>query len=194
MKTVDARGLNCPEPVIRSKRALEETDKIEVLVDNETALENVRRLAQSSGCSEKYEILPGGDFRISIRRTNANSETSDQNKPDIYGPTVVQISSDTMGKGDDELGKTIMKAFIHTLTEIEVPDIIIMYNSGVKLAVNNTQTADDLKILMAKGVTILLCGTCVNFFNIKDQIATGSISNMLDIAGTLIKAGRIICP
>lgn len=193
--TIDARGLACPEPVIRVKKALETASEIEAIVDNETALENVRRLASSSGCTERFEKMHGSEYRIFISKSDSCTALSVQEKGMVAGPTVINLSSDAMGRGDDNLGRTLMKAFVHTLTEIApVPDVIILYNTGARLAIKDSQSADDLKILSGKGSKILVCGTCANFFEIKEQIAVGTISNMYDIAGNLVTAGRIVCP
>jgi selenium metabolism protein YedF len=100
-----------------------------------------------------------------------------------------------MGKGNDELGTVLMKSFIHTLTESEkLPATMIFYNTGVKLAVKGSDVIDDLKKLEEKGIEILVCGTCANFFKIKDDIAAGVISNMYDIAGRMMSSGRLLMP
>jgi len=196
---VDAKGLACPQPVILTKKALDEHDIVTVIVDNETAKENVSRLAEKSGCTISVESAGDGTFRLILskngtapsRETAAVSENSDQKT----GPNVFVISSDTMGKGDDELGAALMKAFIHTIFSLDyLPDTLIFYNTGVKLAVKYSDVIDDLKKLEEQGVEILVCGTCANFFNIKDRIAAGVISNMYDIAGSMSKAGRIVMP
>jgi len=196
---VDAKGLACPQPVILTKKALDEHDIVTVIVDNETAKENVSRLAEKSGCTISVESAGDGTFRLILskngtapsRETAAVSENSDQKT----GPNVFVISSDTMGKGDDELGAALMKAFIHTIFSLDyLPDTLIFYNTRVKLAVKDSDVIDDLKKLEEQGVEILVCGTCANFFNIKDRIAAGVISNMYDIAGSMSKAGRIVMP
>jgi hypothetical protein len=64
----------------------------------------------------------------------------------------------------------------------------------VKLATQDSEVLDDLKNLATTGVEMLVCGTCANFFNIKDQIAVGIISNMYDIAGAMSRAGRLVVP
>jgi len=111
------------------------------------------------------------------------------------GPLVVVFSGDTMGHGDDELGRLLVKGFIHTLLEAERrPDTIIFYNSGVKLASAGSDTAGDLSELEKKGTDIMICGTCANFFNIKESIGAGHISNMYDIVNSLSGASKIIKP
>ena len=100
-----------------------------------------------------------------------------------------------MGHGNDELGAILMKSFIHTAIDLEHgPDVMILYNTGVKLATPDSGVVDDLKALEAKGVKILVCGTCVNFFELGGKIAAGIVSNMYDIAGALSTAGRIVKP
>ncbi len=111
------------------------------------------------------------------------------------GPTVISITEDRMGRGNEELGSVLIKAFIHTLLDIETkPDTIIFYNTGVKLTVKNSEVIDDLKISQARGVEILICGTCANYFEIKDEIGVGVISNMYDIAEKLLGAARLVSP
>jgi selenium metabolism protein YedF len=100
-----------------------------------------------------------------------------------------------MGEGNDELGALLMRAFIHTTVELEhKPDTMIFYNTGVKVAAIDSPALDDLKALEETGVKILVCGTCVNFFELTGKIGAGTISNMYDIAGTLSTAGRIVKP
>lgn len=197
---IDAKGLACPQPVVLTKKALESNDSVTVIVDNETAKENVSRLAEKSGCSITIESVGDGTFRLLISKKEASPspETASvmtQTSTSKSGPNVFVISSDTMGKGDDELGAALMKAFIHTILNLDyLPDTLIFYNSGVKLTVKDSGALDDLKKLEEQGVEILVCGTCANFFNIKDDIAAGVISNMYDIAGAMSKAGRIVMP
>jgi selenium metabolism protein YedF len=201
---INAKGLACPEPVILTKKALEAYSDVVVLVDNTTAKENIKRFASSVGCSVEVNDEPGGVFRIRlIKQSDAmpGSITPEYLSCDadtplaVTGPTVFVIAADTMGKGSDELGGVLMKAFIHVTTELEtVPDVMILYNSGVKLAAEGSDFLGDLKKLEKKGVKILACGTCVNYFNLTGKIAAGVVSNMYDIAGALSRAGRIVQP
>ncbi|MCX7966399.1 MAG: sulfurtransferase-like selenium metabolism protein YedF [Syntrophorhabdaceae bacterium] len=200
---IDARGLACPEPVLLTKKALEKEDKITVLVDNTNALENVKRFAINSGCSVNVKE-EAGVFRIEIIKRQGISQkdhthdiVSCEREVSISsnGPVVVVLSSDRMGLGDDELGRVLMRSFIHTLTEIDKkPDIMILYNSGVKLAVEGSDVLHDLNALEGTGVKVLACGTCLNFFNLKEKLKSGTISNMYDIAETLFRAKKIIRP
>jgi len=199
---VDARGLACPEPVIRTKKALDAHDEVTVLVDNTTALENVKRLGTATGCTVDAAVEPGGVFRIDIRKGHGGRSVPEEllqcaapAPGAASGPTVFVIASAAMGEGNDELGALLMRAFIHTTVELEhKPDPMIFYNTGVKVAVVDSPALDDLKALEEKGVKILVCGTCVNFFELTGKIGAGTISNMYDIAGTLSTAGRIVKP
>jgi selenium metabolism protein YedF len=200
---VDARGLACPEPVILAKKALDSHGDVTVLVDDATALENVKRLAASSGCAVEVIEETGHVFRIGIRKTPGavvSDELPQCASPEAgprpaSGPTVFVIASDAMGHGEDDLGRLLMKAFIHTATELEHgPDTMIFYNTGVKLVAADSGVVDDLKALEEKGVKILVCGTCVNYFELTGKIGAGTVSNMYDIAGALSAAGRIVKP
>jgi len=201
---VDAKGLACPEPVIRTKKALDAHNEVTVLVDNATALENVKRLASVSGCATEVAEEPGGVFRIDIRKGQGGANAcvappecacGEDASRAMAGPTIFVIASSAMGQGSDELGALLMKAFIHTTLDLEHrPDMMILYNTGVKLAASGSGAADDLKALEEKGVKVLVCGTCVNFFELSGKLGAGTVSNMYDIAGALSTAGRIVRP
>jgi selenium metabolism protein YedF len=106
---------------------------------------------------------------------------------------VVAISANTMGNGSEELGKILVKAFIYSLTElIEPPDVLVFFNSGACLTSNESNTIDDLKALEGKGTKILTCGTCVNYYGLKDKLAVGTIGNMSEITQTMTEAARLI--
>jgi selenium metabolism protein YedF len=201
---IDAKGLACPEPVVLTKKALDLHDEVTVVVDNETARENIKRLAASLSCMFDITQESGGIYRIHIKKQQNRPAGGDaasvcRRPEDVQmstnGPTVFVISSNVMGHGSDELGAVLMKAFIHTAVDLDHgPDIMIFYNTGVKLTASDSDVIDDLKALQEKGVSILICGTCVNFFNLTGKISTGNISNMYDISGTLSTAGRIVKP
>ncbi|MCX8110568.1 MAG: sulfurtransferase-like selenium metabolism protein YedF [Syntrophorhabdaceae bacterium] len=201
---IDARGLACPQPVLLTKKALETKKDIIVLVDNETALENVKRFAINSGCHVSVIEETGDLFSINIIKPQGvelkeigqeEIACTIEKKPPSEGPTVIVMASNTMGSGDDELGTVLLRSFVHTLTEMEKrPDVIILYNSGVKLAIEGSDVLHDLKRLEEVGVKILVCGTCLNFFNVKEHLRAGVVSNMYDITDTLLKAERIVKP
>lgn len=203
-KLVDAKGLACPAPVILTKKALDSDDEVTVLVDNTTALENVKRLASASGCSIEVSEQPGSVFAIHMRKQQAG-RTKNDGAPEcicreeaaqaVQGPSVFVITSDAMGHGNDDLGGLLMKAFLHTALDLEHgPDMVILYNTGVKFAAVDSPALDDLKALEERGIKILVCGTCVNFFELGGKIGVGIVSNMYDIASALSTAGRIVKP
>jgi len=193
---IDARGLSCPQPVVLAKSKMKECSLIEILVDNETAVENIKRLAASSGWSFE-NILSGDNFMLILKEGNLQVlEDTTEKKISCSGESSTFVfSSDKMGRGDDALGAILIKAFIHTLaTNDAVPDKIIFYNSGVILASEGSGVTDDLQLLKEKGAELLICGTCVNYYNLTDKIKVGTISNMLEILNTMNASGRIINP
>jgi selenium metabolism protein YedF len=200
-KEINAKGLACPEPVIRTKNALQENDDVAVTVDNTTAVENIKRLASSMNCSVDIKEESGESYRLRlIKKGGAAPQTEPKylscgTTVSASAPTIIAFTSDVMGKGNDELGAVLAKAFVHTVTELEkLPDIMIFYNTGVKLAVEGSTVLEDLRALEKRGVRILACGTCLNYFNLKEKLGAGIVSNMYDIAGALTKAGRIVTP
>ncbi len=199
IKIVNATGLACPQPVVLAKDAIEQNEQVKVIVDNETALENVKRLGAKLGCDVAVETKAGGisEIRLSRKEGAALPDVSvscDAATP-AGGPFVIVCAEDKMGRGSDELGSVLIRSFLHTLVlQKEKPDVMIFYNSGVKLTVSGSETLDDLKELAAAGVELLVCGTCLNYFEIKDQLAVGSVSNMYDIASTMSRAGRLLTP
>ncbi len=189
-KEIDARGLACPQPVILTRKALQDNDEIVVVVDNVTARENVKRMAQSQGC----EVVIEGDGKdIRIHMTRGSSCQAPQPATSPEGPLVIAIGSDRMGSGEDKLGSLLMRSFIHTVVEAsQRPDTMIFFNTGVRLTVAGSEVIEDLRELSGSGVNILVCGTCLGYFEIKDQLAAGTVSNMYDIAEAMLSAGRLV--
>lgn len=201
MKIVDATGLTCPQPVILTKEAIEENERVKVIVDNDTARENVQRLGTKLGCEVTSEARAGGIFEITlIRKAALSIPARDIPRPSalpvpVPGPFVIVCSEDKMGRGNDELGSVLIRAFLHTIClQKEKPDVMIFYNTGVQLTLQGAETLDDLKELAAAGVEILVCGTCLNYFEAREKLGVGVVSNMYDIAGTMSKAGRLLTP
>lgn len=196
-KVIDAKGLACPQPVILTKKAIEQQDRVTVIVDNEPAVENIRRLGTKMGCTLDMEKKGDGTFHIHLSRKAGEGKgaAAPNAGSGAAGPLVVVISSDRMGRGNDELGGVLMRSFIHTLLTLEpLPDTVIFYNTGVKLAVRDSDVMDDLKQLETAGVSLLVCGTCANYFQLSDRIGAGGISNMYDIASAMAGAERLIIP
>ncbi|MGL4307832.1 MAG: sulfurtransferase-like selenium metabolism protein YedF [Cetobacterium sp.] len=192
MIKVDAIGQTCPMPLIMTKKALREITEgiVEVSVDNIISKENVEKLAKESGYHFQ-SLLEGNIYKITIQKT-LNTPKAEATQEDN---TVVVIASDVMGDGDRELGTTLIKGFIYTLSEMEnLPKTIIFYNKGVSFVSEIESTIKDLKVLESRGVKIISCGACLNFYGLQDKVQVGTISNMLSIIETQMKATRIIRP
>jgi selenium metabolism protein YedF len=194
--TVDATGLSCPLPVVRTREAMEEgATSLEVLVDNPTSRDNVARFAASRGA--KVEIREEGSlFRVLI---DLPGEPGSSSSPAGRAPlasssgTVVVLSDDVMGRGDRELGGLLVKAFLNTLSEGDnPPGKVILYNRGVLLAVEGSDTVEPLRRLQERGTLVMACGTCLNFFQVLEKLAVGTVSNMFEIAETLMTAERVV--
>jgi len=188
--TIDARGLACPHPVVLTKKALEEANEVTTIVDNETAKENVSRLAVSQGCQVSIEEKEEG---IYLHLTKTATRLEEPLVTPVSGATLLLIASNSLGRGDERLGDVLMRSFIHTLGEVTPkPNRIIFINSGVKLVAKGSDVIDDLHALEDQGVEILACGTCLGYYNLKEAVEVGQISNMYDIASALLQAGKII--
>jgi selenium metabolism protein YedF len=200
MKTLDCRGLNCPEPVLKTKTALSDNpgDDLTVFVDNETARENVMRFMRSKNRLVKWEKT--ADYFIV--NSSVKSLTEQENEAEDPMPAseklakidpVLFISSDQLGKGSSELGHLLMRNFIYTLTKSErFPQAIILMNSAVKLSIAGSPALESLLELQKCGVPILVCGTCLDYYQLKDQHQAGQVSNMYDIADILMAADSVI--
>ncbi|MDQ5985071.1 MAG: hypothetical protein CSYNP_00775 [Syntrophus sp. SKADARSKE-3] len=203
--TIDARGLACPQPVILAKKAIEDNQAMTILVDNDAAVENIRRLAVKMACTVSVTDRGNGIREIFLARTAASEEHQMDaeafaeelacSTEKATGALVVVLSDNRMGRGDDTLGDVLIRSFIHTLLQLKpLPDTIICYNAGVKLATGDSTVLDDLQSLEKAGTEILVCGTCINYFSLGDQIAVGHISNMYDIVETMAGAARLLRP
>ncbi|SFI00345.1 selenium metabolism protein YedF [Tindallia magadiensis] len=196
-KEIDARGLQCPMPLIKTKKALEEIEKgsITTIVDNEVARENISKYAKSM--DYKVDIKESqGDFYIDIFKEFKYREVKMVDlEPDshIMGDFVVIIGKDYLGEGSRELGEILMKGYLYTLTEVQpLPRAIVFINSGVKLACVGSESLENLRKMEELGVEILSCGTCLDYFRIKQELMVGEISNMYTIVETMNKAKNTI--
>lgn len=196
---VDARGLLCPQPVVLTSKALVENDQVTTIVDNAVAVENVTRLAKSKGFSVEVSEKSDGIYLV-LNRTGEPVESAPlpddmvcPSTASTVGPSVLLVTSNCIGSGPAELGERLMDAFFHTLVETELkPRTIIFMNLGVHLAVEGSRALDDLRELATQGTSILVCGTCLNYFDLTDKLAAGNISNMYDIANELFGAGKVV--
>ena len=187
---IDARGKPCPQPVVMTKKALEEMDagELEVIVDNKAASQNVARMATNLGC--KVEVREENHDWVAHITKGAVCEVTPEK---IEKETVVFMRSDTVGKGDDELGKILVRSFLPTLLETEPrPKKLVFMNNGVKLTVDGSPVLDSLAKLEHEGIELLVCGTCLDYFGLKDKVKVGRVSNMYELVETFMKADKIV--
>jgi len=196
MKEIDARGLACPAPVLQARAALQEAKPaaVKVRVDNPASQQNVKRFLESQGFETVLE-KQGEEYLIIGRCKGAPmpQEAAIDRKESQAKKILVMCSTDCMGSGDDVLGKKLMINFIRTLKEMG-PDLwrLVLVNNGVKLAIEGSEVLEDLKSLEQDGLKILVCGTCLNHFNLLEKKRVGETTNMLDIITAMQLADKAI--
>ena len=200
---IDCLGMACPLPVINAKKAIEaftEDGTLVVLVDNETAVQNLTRLGEHNGFAVSSEKTGEKAFAVTMQVKASGSaaqvpaEALQCEIPPKSGKVVV-LSGNKMGSGDEKLGEKLMKAFIFALTsQDEIPDKVICYNTGAYLTTRDADTIRDLKKLEEAGATVMTCGTCLDFYGIKDELQVGIVSNMYDIVEAQMQASMVIRP
>ena len=201
MVTVNAIGDACPLPVVKTINAIKsmkEADIVETLVDNETAVENLTRLGQNKGYDVTVEKQAENRFRV-LLQVKEGAEVPDE--AEVSCPVspvrnkVVIISAGHMGEGDEKLGKTLIKGFIFALGQLDdLPKTILFYNGGAFLTCEGSDSLADLKSLEERGVEILTCGTCLNFYGLTEKLAVGGVTNMYSIVEKMAGADLIIKP
>ena len=192
---IDAKGKACPTPVIMAKKAISAGEStFTVLVDNTTAVENLKRLAENQGF-DAAAAEAEGVFSVAFTRTGcaACEEAVNAPLPAPGGDWAVFVGRDIIGDGDRELGTNLMRMFFYTLSQGEdKPGAVLFMNAGVKLPTLDEQVVEHLKALSAVGVEILVCGTCLNFYGLTEQLRVGTVSNMYDIVTRMQKAGKVV--
>jgi len=197
-------GMACPLPVINAKKAIEsftEDGTLSVKVDNETAVENLTRLGEHNGFAVTSEKNGEKEYTVVMQVKAAAAGKAEVPAEAVScalpakGGKVVVLSANTMGSGDEQLGKKLMKAFIFALTnQDEAPEKVICYNSGAYLTTEDPDTIKDLKSLEEAGTVVMTCGTCLDFYGLKEKLQVGIVSNMYDIVEAQMQAGLIIRP
>ncbi len=193
---IDARGLTCPRPVIKTKEALGEREgPFTILVDNQAARDNVSRFARSSGCEVEVSAHPDG-FLVRVLPGEKAAEAAEK-APVVCDVTparkVLFIGSDEIGRGDRELGTALAKAFLYACTENEDrASCVIFMNSGVRLVTENDQAVEHVRKLENEGAEIVVCGTCLDFYGLKEKLRVGRVSNMYEIQSIMMSADRLI--
>lgn len=202
---LDERGQQCPKPVIDTKKALESCspgEVVEVLVDNEIAVQNLSKMAGSKGLQAVSEKISDNEFLVKIDTGNGVQASSGDEAEDISCQPdsrrkgmVVVLASNLMGHGEQELGKLLMKGFVYALTQQDtLPETVLLYNSGAYLSSEGSDNLEDLKALEAQGVEILTCGTCLNYYGLGEKLQVGSVTNMYEIVERMTAASLLVRP
>lgn len=217
MQKVDAMGKACPTPVIMTRKALRDNDEVVTMVSEKIATENISKMAKQLGYDCQVDQKGDHEWAVTVKKTAqkpaanpsttmnetavADSDGQQRVEPSVVNNIrlsdgyIVVLDSEEVGHGDPTLGKQLAKSFVSSLTEQDVlPEYILMFNSGVKLATKGSDTVEDLQTLEKMGVKIMECGICVNFFDVKDQLGVGSITNMFRITELMRSAQRVVKP
>jgi selenium metabolism protein YedF len=188
-REVDARGLPCPRPVVETKKALDEIEAgtVTVLVDNSESRDNIARFAGSRGC--RIEIREdNGIFHLTLVK-----EAGSENREEKESTIVVLITSDVFGTGDERLGEILIKAFLNTLWDADTrPAKLLFMNSAVNLTTEGSEVLETLKLLEKEGVRVFSCGTCLEYYSLREKLSVGSVTNMYDTVDSLLSADKII--
>jgi selenium metabolism protein YedF len=198
MKTLDCRGLACPKPVIMTKKEIEamQGGELEIIVDNTTAKENVSKFVKNLGM--EHEIRENENlYHIVVKKSGENviekSISVDSQAVEDSKNLIILVTNDKMGLGDDKLGSALMKSYMFAMTESDVmPKAMLFLNAGVKLTVEGSDVLESLHTLENAGVEILSCGTCLDFYSLKEKLSVGSVTNMYTIVEKMNNASNTI--
>ena len=201
-KIIDCKGMACPLPVVNAKKAAEAMslgDVLTVLVDNEIAVQNLSRFAEHKGFGVSAQKKGEKEYAVIMSISGEVVESREEEVACVMDSRrkgmLVVLSGNVMGTGDAKLGTSLMKAFVFALTkQDQLPDTILCYNTGAYLTCEGADTLEDLKLLESEGVTILTCGTCLDFYGLKEKLAVGGVTNMYDIVERMESAAQIIKP
>lgn len=188
---VDVRGMECPLPVITTKKALEKTDVTSVvtIVDNEIARDNVVRYAESMNYGVEVDQKENSYYIHICKEALGGMEISQETNSDL----LYMITADKLGRGEDQLGNVLMRSFFYSLAESDIkPGTIIFMNAGVKLVSEGSPVLTELVALEKKGTKILACGTCLDYYKLKEKLCIGSVSNMYAILDQMHLATKVI--
>ena len=200
MIVIDAIGQPCPIPVVKAKRAIAalpaQGGVVQVRVDNATACDNLAKMVKGSGHRSEMRQEADGIYAVTIfvgEREQDDPAAAPGTPSDAEKGPVVAVGADSMGRGSEELGKILIKGFIFSLSQLDTPPrAVLFFNSGVRLVLRGASTVEDLLSLAEKGCRILVCGTCVDYYQCKDQIAVGEVTNMYGIVEAMAAGDRVI--
>ena len=204
MLKVNAMGDTCPIPVVKTKDAIRQLGAdggvVETLVDNEIAVQNLTKMANQKGYGVESEKLGENEYRV-VMTVGAGADLPAEGEETVcvvpagQKNTVVVVGADHMGEGEGELGKNLLKAFLYALSQQEtLPRTLLFYNGGASLTCQGSLSLEDLKSMAERGVEILTCGTCLNFYGLTEKLAVGGVTNMYDIVEKQMAADLIVKP
>jgi len=207
-KTIDARGKPCPQPVVETRKVLLEEGPaaLRVIVDNRAAVGNVSRMAHTLGRTVRVEEVSAAEFHLVLTAGATSPQTSTPATGPVSAGTaataagreamnVVLLSSAEFGVGERELGELLIRTFIYTLKEVQpAPHAMLFVNSGVHLTTEGSPVLDEICELAGRGVRVLSCGTCLDYYQLKEKLKVGAVTNMFEIVSLLSAADRVIRP
>ncbi len=200
MKIVDVKGQACPMPLIRTKKALKEISEgeaLKVIINNESSMRNVLHFLEDNGITARmektgdvYEIFVNKQGEANLEQVDVNDYCEVNYPPEDF---VLVFSKNRIGDGAEELGKMLVAGFLDTFKEMErLPKKVIFLNSGVDLVLKGSPVVPVLKEYELKGIELLACGTCLEYYDKLDEVAVGRVSNAYDILNATINAGKVI--
>jgi selenium metabolism protein YedF len=205
MIEVNAMGDACPIPVVKTKKAIAElggAGEVRVSVDNEIAVQNIQKMAQQKGYESSFVKKSDAEYEVTLVVGEGAAAEAGADEEEIACDdctlkkkknTVVVFSKDYMGEGSEELGKMLLPKYVYSLTQLEeLPTSLIFFNSGAKLACKGSECLDDIKTLAEAGVNVLVCGTCLNYYELVEDFEVGSVSNMYEIVETMSQADLLM--
>ena len=189
---IDAEGKQCPIPVIMAKKELDAgVQDVEIIVDGQTQIDNLVRLGKTYGREATSEPF---EDKFLVKFANGDGTIPEAAHSFDVGSYAVFFNKASVGSGNDELGGNLAKMAIFTLSESDcIPTYVLFMNGGVKLTTGiEPQIIDNLNTLIEKGTTVLVCGTCLNFYGLKEECKVGTVSNMYDILGAMQEVSKVI--
>lgn len=200
MKIIDVKGKKCPMPLIETKKALKELgddESLKVILDSETSVLNVTRYLKDNGITAEQH-KKGNVFELIVSKTGHVAELTEvdpycETSPEVDKSYVVVFAKDRIGEGDNDLGLVLAGSLLNTIKEYDVlPQKIIFLNSGINLVLKGAPALVHLTELEKRGVDLITCGTCLNYFEKADQLAVGRVTNMYEILDSILKAGKVV--
>jgi selenium metabolism protein YedF len=200
MKIIDVKGKKCPMPLIETKKALKEIgndESLKVILDSETSVQNVMRYLKDNNILAEQQKI-GNEFEVLVKGFGNSAELTDvepycETSTQVDKSYIVVFAKDRVGEGDEDLGLVLAGSLLNTIKEYDVlPQKIIFLNSGINLVLKGAPALVHLSELEKRGVDLITCGTCLNYFEKADQLAVGRVTNMYEILDSLLKTGKVI--